>query len=126
MKNKIKKTMKAIVKFNVTKKGIDFNGSMLYNSEINPLDCVYIGHTTKSGYKTKKPLYLIDFNISDIKEKNGKDYILLTDNEYNDLVEKFRDVKFKHYYGFPRTPPSAAHAIANFITKNGTDPYDVG
>jgi len=118
--------MKAIVKFNVTEQGIDFNGSMLYDSDISPLDCVYIHNTTKSGYKSKKPLYLSGFNISDIQKKNGKDYIPLTDNEYEYLIAKFNNVAFKHYYGKPYTPPSASHAIANFITKNGTDPYDVG
>ena len=118
--------MKAIVKFNVTEKGIDFNGSMLYNSDLRPLDCVYINHTTKGGYKSKKPLYLSRFSISDIQKKNGKDYIPLTDNEYEDLVAKFNDVTFKHYYGYDYVPPSAAHEIAKFITKNGTDPYDVG
>lgn len=118
--------MKAIVKFNVTEQGIDFNGSMLYNSELNPLDCVYIHNTTKSGYWSKKPLYLSDFNISDIKEKNGKSYVPLTDNQYEDLVIKFKDVTLKYYSPYPYKPPTAAHAIANFITKNGTDPYDVG
>lgn len=118
--------MKAIVKFNVTKKGIDFNGSMLYDSDLSPSDCVYIKHTTKSGYRSKKPLYLNCFNVSDIQKKNGKDYILLTDNQYKDLVKKFKDVDFKYYCGYPYTPPSAAHAIAMFITKNGTDPYDRG
>ena len=118
--------MKAIVKFNLTEQGIDFNGSMLYDSDINPLDCVYIHNTNKSGYKSKKPLYLNSFNISDIQEKNGKSYILLTDNQYHDLVRKFRDVTLKYYSPFPYKPRSAAHAIANFITKNGTDPYDVG
>lgn len=118
--------MKAIIKFNITDKGIDFNGSMLYNSEKRTLDCVYMHHTTLSGYRSKKPLYLSGFNISEIQEKNGKKYIPLTEKQYKDLVEKFENVNFKHYYGLPTTPPSAAHAIANFITKNGTDPYDRG
>jgi len=118
--------MKAIVEFNVTEKGIDFNGSRLYDSDLNPSDCVSIKHTTKSGYRSKKPLYLSCFNISDIQKKNGKDYIPLTDNQYEDLVEKFKDVTFKYYRGYPYTPLSAAHYIAMFITKNGTDPYDRG
>lgn len=83
---------------------------------INSIKCA-----TKKGWQSNKPI-LDELEI--IEQESDYD-LIITENCANILLEKYANIEVKVYDAhIPKM--SAAHAIANFITKNGTDPYDRG
>lgn len=81
-----------------------------------------IKQATKNGWESKKKI----FEEIDVLYKESENDWIISEDSAKMLLAKYKDVKVKKYYGYELTPPSAAHVIANFITKNGTDPYDRG
>ena len=81
-----------------------------------------IKQPTKKGWESKRKIFE---SVDVLHKENGNDWII-SEHSANMLLKKYKDAKTKSYLGYTLPPPSAAHAIANFITKNGTDPYDVG
>jgi hypothetical protein len=81
-----------------------------------------IRKATKKGWESKKKI----FEEVEILYKESDNDWIISENSAKMLIDKYANVKTKSYLGYALTPPSAAHAIANFITKNGTDPYDRG
>ena len=81
-----------------------------------------IKEATKKGWKSAKKI----FEELDIIEKESENDLIITEDCANRIVSKYGNVSTKTYTSPNYVPFSAAHAIANFITKNGTDPYDRG
>ena len=81
-----------------------------------------IKEATKKGWKSNKKI----FEDLDVIGKESENDLLITEDCANKLIEKYGNVVTKTYTSPYYVPFSAAHAIANFITKNGTDPYDRG
>ena len=81
-----------------------------------------IRKATKKGWESSKKI----FEKLDIIERESVNDLIITEDCANMLIAKYGNVSIKTYNRPDYTPPSAAHAIANFITKNGTDPYDRG
>lgn len=81
-----------------------------------------IKEATKKGGKSSKKIFA-DLDI--IKKESDTDLIISEDCA-NQLLIKYGNIITKTYNPPYCTPISAAHVIANFITKNGTDPYDRG
>ena len=84
----------------------------------------YITPVTKNGWESSKKTY----ENLDILEKESDYELIITEDCANMLIEKYANVKAKVFNKTPDyyTSFSKAHAIANFISKNGTDPYDIG
>ena len=81
-----------------------------------------IKQSTEKGWKSTKPIFE-DLQI--INKENDCD-LIITEECASMLMDKYGNVQTKTYHSPHYVPFSAAHAIANFITKNGTDPYDRG
>jgi|SRR5690606_26900224 len=81
-----------------------------------------IRQATKRGWKSTKKI----FEDLDIIEKETERDLIITEECANRLIAKYGNVVTKTYNRPGYVQPSAAHVIANFITKNGTDPYDRG
>jgi len=81
-----------------------------------------IQQATKKGWVSKKKIFE---NVDVLYKESHNDWII-SEESADILIKKYGNVKVKKYYSYELTPPSAAHSIANFITKNGTDPYDRG
>jgi hypothetical protein len=81
-----------------------------------------IKQSTKKGWKSTKPIYE-DLQI--INKESDCD-LIITEECANMLLDKYGNVQTKTYRPEHYAPFSPAHAIANFITKNATDPYDRG
>jgi len=81
-----------------------------------------IAQSTKKGWKSTKPI----FEDLEIINKESECDLIITEGCANMLMHKYANVQTKIYRSQHYMPFSAAHAIANFITKNGTDPYDRG
>jgi hypothetical protein len=81
-----------------------------------------IKQSTKNGWKSTKPI----FEDLQIINKESDCDLIITEKCANMLMAKYANVQTKTYHSAHYIPFSAAHAIANFITKNGTDPYDRG
>jgi hypothetical protein len=81
-----------------------------------------IKEATKKGWKSTKDI----FEDLDIVEKESENDIIITEQCANYLLSKYGNVSTKIYTSSDYVAFSSAHAIANFITKNGTDPYDRG
>tara|TARA_R110000822_G_scaffold217754_1_gene352267 strand:- start:538 stop:882 length:345 start_codon:yes stop_codon:yes gene_type:complete len=81
-----------------------------------------ITRLTAKGWESKKPF----FEELDIVYRESDCDLIITDDCANMLINKYGNIKAKSFTPDYYQPPSAAHAIANFITKNGTDPYDRG
>jgi hypothetical protein len=81
-----------------------------------------IKQPTEKGWESKKKIYE---DVEVIYKESDYEWII-TEESAMMLVEKYGNVTIKSYYVGGYTPPSATHAIADFITKNGTDPYDIG
>ena len=77
---------------------------------------------TKKGWESSKKI----FEELDIIERESENDLIITEDCAKRLVSKYGNVSTKTYTKPNYVPFSAAHAIANFITKNGTDPYDRG
>ena len=109
-----------------TKQGAAFNlqGAYLsvWDNDIETVLINSIEQATKKGWRSTKPIFE---NLDIITQESDCDFII-TEECANILIAKYRNVKTKIYRIGEDTPFSAAHAIANFITKNGTDPYDKG
>ena len=81
-----------------------------------------IKQATKKGWESKKPI----FEELQIVNRESDCDLIITEECANMLISKYANVQTKTYRPEHYAPPSAAHEIANFITKNGTDPYDRG
>ena len=81
-----------------------------------------IKEATKNGWTSAKNIFE-DLDV--IKKESDNDFIN-TEECANKLLAKYGNVTTKIYTSPDYVPFSSAHAIANFITKNGTDPYDRG
>lgn len=81
-----------------------------------------IKEATEKGWKSTKKIY----EDLDIIEKESDNDLIISEDCANKLLNKYGNVVTKVYTSPNYVPFSAAHAIANFITKNGTDPYDRG
>jgi hypothetical protein len=81
-----------------------------------------IKEATIKGWKSTKRIF---DNIDILERESGNDLIISEESAFM-LVDKYGSVITKTYNSPDYVPFSAAHAIANFITKNGTDPYDRG
>lgn len=81
-----------------------------------------IKESTKKGWKSTKKI----FEELDVIEKESENDLIITEDCAKSLVSKYNNVCTKTYNSPNYVPFSKAHAIANFITKNGTDPYDRG
>lgn len=76
---------------------------------------------TLKGWKSSSLIYE-DLDI--IFKESDNDFII-TETCANYLLNKYSNVNVKLYCK-NNYKITAAHAIAEFITKNGTDPYDIG
>ena len=81
-----------------------------------------IKQPTEKGWESNKKIYE---DVEVIYKESDYEWII-TEESAMMLVEKYGNVNIKSYYVGGYTSPSAAHVIADFITKNGTDPYDIG
>lgn len=90
------------------------------DKDITLIDC--IKQSTEKGWESKKKIYE---DVEVIYKESDYEWIITEDSAMM-LVEKYGSVKTKSYYVGGYTSPSVAHVIADFITKNGTDPYDIG
>lgn len=81
-----------------------------------------IKEATAKGWKSTKKI----FENLDILQRESDNDLIISEDCALMLLEKYGNVKTKTYTPSYYVPFSAAHAIANFITKNGTDPYDRG
>lgn len=81
-----------------------------------------IRKATKKGWESSKGI----FEELDIIERESENDLIITEACAKRLVSKYGNVSTRTYTKPNYVPFSAAHAIANFITKNGTDPYDRG
>ena len=110
----------AIVEFQKKDGKIDFNKAILCYGD----DEIRIEHLTKSGYFSRKSLF-IDVDFSESVE--CKQPILYVSKKTADYIkENFCNLNGRVWVNPNSTPISRHLAIANFITKNGTDPYDRG
>lgn len=100
------------------------NGGYLsvWENETETVLIYEIKEATKKGWKSTKKI----FEKLDIIEKEYETDLIITEDCAFNLLEKYGNVTTKIYTPPYYVPFSAAHAIANFITKNGTDPYDRG
>lgn len=91
---------------------------------INGVESVLINsikNATKRGWQSNKPI----FEELEIIEQESDYDLIITEKCANMLIDKYSNIEVKVYDAhIPKM--SAAHAIANFITKNRTDPYDRG
>lgn len=78
--------------------------------------------STNKGWKSTKKI----FEDVEVLYKESDCEWIITEESAMMLVEKYGNVKTKSYYIGGHSSPSAAHVIANHITKNGGDPYDRG
>ena len=112
------------LKVSITKEGkADLNRAYLsvWNNEVETVLIQSIKHATKKGWQSNKPI----FEQLEIIKQEGDCDLIITENCANMLIYKYSNINVKVYDAhIPKM--SAAHAIANFITKNGTDPYDRG
>ena len=76
---------------------------------------------TAKGWASRKAI----IEELDIMHTEGSQSFIISESCAMLLVAKYGDVITKQFIR-PSAGPSAAHVIANFITKNGTDPYDRG
>ena len=81
-----------------------------------------IKEATAKGWKSTKKI----FEDLDILQKESDNDLIISEDCALKLLAKYSNVTTKIYTSPNYVPFSAAHAIANFITKNGTDPYDRG
>jgi len=100
------------------------NGAYLsvWNGDVETVLIKSIKQATNKGWKSSKPI----FEDLDIIYKESDCDVIITEDCANMLLEKYGNVETKTYTPSYYKSFSAAHAIANFITKNGTDPYDRG
>jgi hypothetical protein len=100
------------------------NGAYLsmWEGDVETILIRSIKQRTKKGWESKK---LIFEDLQIINRESDCD-LIITEDCANMLVEKYANVQTKTYHSPHYVPVSAAHVIANFITKNGTDPYDRG
>jgi hypothetical protein len=113
------------LKVSRTKKGqINLNGAYLsvFDGEIETRLIDRIDHATEKGWRSSKPI----FEELEVIYSESEVDLIITENCANRLMAKYQGVKVKEWIDHNIPGPSAAHAIANFITKNGTDPYDRG
>ena len=107
-----------------TKEGkSDLNRAYLsvWNNGVESVLINSIKHATKKGWQSEKPI----FEELEIIDQESDYDLIITENCANMLIDKYAKIDVKVYDAhIPKI--SAAHAIANFITKNGTDPYDRG
>ena len=109
----------AIISFNETKNGIDFNKAILDT----PQGEFSLSHLTKKGYYSKKPLFIdIDF----VKGSECGQSVLYISKETADMLKEKYTTKGKLWKNPYDTGISRALAIANHCTKNGGDIYDRG
>tara|TARA_R110000803_G_scaffold115925_1_gene184553 strand:- start:889 stop:1242 length:354 start_codon:yes stop_codon:yes gene_type:complete len=110
----------------VNSKDLSLNGAYLsvFEGEKETVLIESIKQATKKGWLSSKKI----FEDLDVLYKESDCDLIITEDCANMLIEKYGNVKVKVFTQTPDyyTPFSASHAIANFITKNGTDPYDVG
>lgn len=95
--------------------------SVFENGEENRL-LEDIKEATSKGWRSSKKI----FETLDILYKESENDLIITEECANKILSKYSNVIIKTYTPSYYVPFSAAHAIANFITKNGTDPYDRG
>lgn len=81
-----------------------------------------IKEATKKGWRSSKAI-IEELDI--IYQESDVD-LIISEVCAMKLIYKYGNVTTKSYTSPYYVPFSAAHAIANFITKNGTDPYDRG
>lgn len=81
-----------------------------------------IQESTKKGWKSSKKI----FEKLDIIYKESETDVIITEEFANSLILKYGNIKTKSFTSSYDINISPAHVIANFITKNNTDPYDRG
>ena len=81
-----------------------------------------IKEATKKGWQSTTNI----FEDLDILQNESDNDLIISEDCALKLLAKYGNVTTKAYTSPNYVPFSAAHAIANFITKNGTDPYDRG
>jgi hypothetical protein len=81
-----------------------------------------IKEATKKGWRSSKTI-IEDLDI--IYQESEVDLIITEDCAMK-IISKYGNITTKSYTSSYYVPFSPAHSIANFITKNGTDPYDIG
>lgn len=81
-----------------------------------------IKEATKNGWRSSRA---IKEELDIIYQESEVDLIITEDCAMR-LIDKYGNVSTKTYIPPYYVSFSPAHAIANFITKNGTDPYDRG
>jgi hypothetical protein len=81
-----------------------------------------IKEATKKGWRSSK---VIIEHLDIISQESEVDLIITEDCAMK-IIDKYGNITTKTYTPEYYVPFSAAHAIANFCTKNGTDPYDRG
>ena len=107
---------------------INSNGSLngaylsVWEGDVEVVLIQSIRQSTKNGWESKKPI----FEDLQIINKESDCDLIITEDCAKMLLDKYASVKIKTYHKPHYVPFSSAHAIANFITKNGTDPYDRG
>jgi hypothetical protein len=100
------------------------NGAYLsvWENETEKVLIESIKEATFKGWKSTKKI----FDNIDILQRESDNDLIISEESALRLVDKYGSVSTKTYTSPNYVPFSAAHAIANFITKNGTDPYDRG
>ena len=79
-----------------------------------------IKQATKKGWISNKKIFE---ELEILQYETDKD-LIISELSAMKLIEKYGNVEVKEYNPYYVPPPSAAHYIALFITKNGTDPYE--
>lgn len=112
------------LKVSRTKDGkVNLNKAYLsvWENEVESVLIRSLKQATKNGWQSNKPI----FEELDIIKQESEYDLIITEKCANMLIDKYANVQVKVYDAhIPKVSP--AHVVANFINKNGTDPYDIG